>query len=335
MTHLNSDDRYILRDWSCTDLYLSKLRISSEFNESFANSDLIKYYEETRIAFLGFIIKDCENDIFLGVRLFQDQSVNGSNGKLPSHLIELFYKYLTAQLNTMFKKLINEFSNDQSFIRELCDEKTAFYIKVNEKGIHKMASLVEINNNSEEILQTFNTILFKSKTNKNLLAKISEGENNAYLKFLYDSIEYLKNKSLKDNKINRRTDNGSSNYADLKNNETCSKKDFRALFKSNYVYDKLIAFMIAENLISEGKNRIVWHGLKQNRKFEIVSFYEALFLRELLKNGERVTNKELQLIASNTFFDFKISSKTIGNKENIRYIKQYGEMLLRFTQSSM
>jgi len=109
-------------------------------------------------------------------------------------------------------------------------------------------------------------------------------------------------------------------------------KTLKSLFKSADTYDHLIEFMAIEKLISKGEKGIIWKGLKANRKFEIAAFYEALFLNGFFIGNERVPDKELCRIASNTFFDFNVSYKTIGNKAYNSFTDNYKEILVRFTQ---
>ncbi len=50
---------------------------------------------------------------------------------------------------------------------------------------------LKCNNPVEVLIQKYNTIHYKIKTNKNLLKKLNQGEGNDYLKFLNESLRFL------------------------------------------------------------------------------------------------------------------------------------------------
>jgi hypothetical protein len=108
-------------------------------------------------------------------------------------------------------------------------------------------------------------------------------------------------------------------------------KTLKSLFKNAKAYDQLIEFMSVERLISKGEKGIIWKGLKANRKFEIVAFYEVLFLNGFFTSDDRISDKELRIIANNTFFGLNVSYKTIGNKAYNNLTANYNEILVRFS----
>lgn len=101
------------------------------------------------------------------------------------------FNFILNVYNIYLRYWINEFSHE-TYKRQLRSAIKAFGINCHSENINFNSKIVKFHRHPEILHKQFCSERYDILCDKNLLDKLLQGENNPYLKFLNDSIDYLK-----------------------------------------------------------------------------------------------------------------------------------------------
>lgn len=195
-------NKYVVDGCFFTDIVVEKIRSKFNLSLDWTNQKIREGCGHVFMPLVDIIyldlVKDHRDDIFIAVH--GPLQISPGRVKLPNTVIEgEHYKtYMLNQFNNLVGMHLWDLLDDEISMKEVIDEKIAFYFNINTNNIALFKALIKRNTKKNELLEHLNRWVYDFKSNQNLLQKLPDKKQNFFLEFLSDSIEFLKVDVMKD-----------------------------------------------------------------------------------------------------------------------------------------